>query len=106
WVGLLVTSLNLLPAWQLDGGHILYSLNSTHHRRISLFVGLVVLSMGWLAWYGWYLWGGLILALSWFFRHPQLLDRWQPLDPARRLWTTGGVVIFILSFTPWPTMNP
>ena len=106
WVGLLVTALNLLPAWQLDGGHILYSLNSAHHRRISLFVGLTVLAMGWFAWYGWYLWGGLILAFSWFFRHPPLLDRWQPLDPARRLWAIGGLIIFILSFTPWPTVNP
>jgi membrane-associated protease RseP (regulator of RpoE activity) len=104
WVGLFVTALNLLPAWQLDGGHILYSLAPAQHRRISLFVGLVILSMGWFTWPGWYLWGGLIVTFSWFFRHPPLLDRWQPLDPVRRLWALGAIVIFLLSFTPWPTM--
>jgi len=26
----------------------------------------------------------------------------QPLDPARRAWAFGGLVIFLLCFTPWP----
>ena len=103
WVGLFVTALNLIPAWQLDGGHILYSLTPSQHRRISLFIGVVLLAMGWFMWTGWYLWGGLILALSISFRHPPLLDRYEQLDPRRRLWAVVGIVIFVLSFTPWPT---
>ncbi|MFZ0634529.1 MAG: site-2 protease family protein [Candidatus Acidiferrales bacterium] len=106
WVGLFVTALNLLPAWQLDGGHILYSLASAEHRRISLAVGAVILMLGHFDWPGWYLWGGLIVILSWFFRHPPLINRWEPLDANRRFWAVIALVIFLLSFTPWPTTNP
>ena len=112
WVGLFVTALNLLPAWQLDGGHILYCLTSRLHRRISLAVGAITLAMGLLGlwknlfWDGWVMWGGLLLAFSWFFRHPPLLNRWEPLDPKRRMWAVYALIIFVLCFTPWPTTNP
>ncbi len=112
WVGLFVTALNLLPAWQLDGGHILYCLTSRLHRRISLAVGAIILAMGLLGiwrnifWDGWVMWGGLLLVFSWFFRHPPLMNRWEPLDPNRRMWAVFALIIFVLCFTPWPTTNP
>jgi membrane-associated protease RseP (regulator of RpoE activity) len=112
WVGLFVTALNLLPAWQLDGGHVLYCLTSRLHRRISLGVGAIILSMGLLGvwrnlfWDGWIMWGTLLVVFSWFFRHPPLMNRWEPLDPKRRMWAVFALIIFVLCFTPWPTTNP
>jgi len=102
WVGFFATALNLLPMWQLDGGHIVYSLTSRWHQRISLVLAASLLACGALAWNGWYLWGGLLLVLSLRFRHPRVYDTWQPLDPARRFWTIIALLIFASCFTLWP----
>ena len=102
WVGLLATAMNLLPMWQLDGGHIVYSLTARHHQRISLAVGLALVAIGVYCWAGWALWGIILLALSLRFRHPPLLSSWEPLGAGRRLWAVLALAIFVLSFTPWP----
>jgi membrane-associated protease RseP (regulator of RpoE activity) len=106
WVGLFATALNLLPAWQLDGGHLVYSLASDRHRRISLAVALGLVMLGVFCWRGWIIWGVVLVVLSLRFRHPPLFDRWEPLDPSRRAWAVVALVIFILCFTPWPATNP
>ncbi len=104
WVGFFATALNLLPVWQLDGGHIVYSLTSRWHHRISLAVAGSLLVFGAVQqWYGlWIFWGGLLLVLSLRFRHPPVYDYWQPLDPARRAWAFAALAIFIACFTLWP----
>lgn len=100
WVGLLATALNLLPAGQLDGGHILYSLASEKHRAVSFGVALALVPLGMKFWWGWYLWAGLLLLFG--FRHPPLLDRWEPLDGKRRVWAAIALLIFLLCFMPAP----
>lgn len=104
WAGLFLTALNLLPVWQLDGGHIVYSLAGEYHRRISIYLSLAIIAMGQLdsLWYGW---GGILLILSLRFRHPPVMDRWQPLTPSRRAWAAGAALIFLLCFTPWPATS-
>lgn len=99
WVGLFATALNLLPAGQLDGGHIVYALASGSHRRLSLAVAIALVPLAWF-WAGWLLWAALLLAIG--FRHPPLIDRWDPIDGKRRLWAVVGLVIFLLCFTPMP----
>jgi hypothetical protein len=91
-----------MPAWQLDGGHIMYSLTSARHERISLLVALGLIGLGIFAWDGWAFWGIILLILSLRFKHPPVYDQWQPLDPARRAWAVGALAIFLLCFTPWP----
>jgi membrane-associated protease RseP (regulator of RpoE activity) len=100
WVGLFVTGLNLIPIGQLDGGHILYSLTSENHRRISFAGVLVLLWMGWYFAPTWYVWA--VLALLFGFRHPVLLDRWDRIDAKRRIWALVALAIFILCFMPVP----
>ncbi|HTZ98904.1 MAG TPA: site-2 protease family protein [Candidatus Aquilonibacter sp.] len=104
WVGFFATALNLLPVWQLDGGHIVYSLTSRWHRRISLAVASVLLVFGAVNhWYSlWMFWGALLLVLSLRFRHPPVYDDWHPLDPARRAWAVAALAIFLCCFTLWP----
>ena len=88
WVGLFATALNLLPAGQLDGGHILFALTSGRHRWISIAVAIALVPLGWFFWMGWFLWAVLLVVIG--FRHPPLLDGWEPLDAARRILGGSG----------------
>ncbi len=99
WVGLFATAMNLLPAGQLDGGHLIYSIAPERHRKISILVvvGLVVLGHWWP---GWLLWAVLLLAIG--FRHPPLRNRWEPLGERRRVWAIVALVIFAACFMPVP----
>ena len=46
WLGFFVTSLNLLPMGQLDGGHVTYGIFGPRHRTISRVVFLCMLFWG------------------------------------------------------------
>ena len=100
WIGLLVTSLNLLPVGQLDGGHVAYALLGEKQNRISKFVFIGLLVLGVLGWQGWLFWGVVLLIMG--FRHPPLLQWGEPLDRKRKIigWVT--VAVFVLTFTPVP----
>jgi membrane-associated protease RseP (regulator of RpoE activity) len=100
WVGLLVTSLNLIPAGQLDGGHIFHLLFGTKwSRRILPVILLVLVGLGFF-WSGWWLWAGLVF----FFgrRYAEPLDQITPLDGKRKALGIIALIIFILTFTPVP----
>ena len=100
WVGLFATALNLLPAGQLDGGHILYALASERHRRVTLAVAILLVPLAVHFWLGWLMWAILLVVVG--FRHPPLLDRWEPLDRRRRSWALVALAIFVLCFMPAP----
>jgi membrane-associated protease RseP (regulator of RpoE activity) len=100
WAGLLVTSLNLVPAGQLDGGHMLYVLlGSKGARRVLplILVALVVLGF---FWSGWWLWAALIFFLGRVYAEP--LDQITPLDGRRKALAVLALIIFLLVFTPVP----
>jgi membrane-associated protease RseP (regulator of RpoE activity) len=106
WFGLLATAMNLLPIWQLDGGHILYSLSNEGHRRVSIAVSLALIVAGIFAWGGWALWGFILLVLTLRFRHPPVMNRWEFFDGSRRLLAVVALAIFALCFTLVPLITP
>jgi membrane-associated protease RseP (regulator of RpoE activity) len=99
WAGLLVTALNLIPAGQLDGGHLVYVLLGP--KAIKLWPAIVALTLllG-LVWSGWFLWAGLIFLLGRTFARP--LDDITPLTPWRKAMAYFGLLVFVLVFTPVP----
>ena len=105
WVGLFATSLNLLPAGQLDGGHILRSLSARSHRLVSTFLPALLLFLGFFwHWTGWYIWAAILFGLR-FLRSAPVYDA-APLDPDRRFAAFLALVIFLLCFMPAPIVNP
>jgi hypothetical protein len=54
WFGMFVTSLNLLPMGQLDGGHIIYAMFGEQQRRISRIAWWLMLSLGLGSFLGWF----------------------------------------------------
>jgi membrane-associated protease RseP (regulator of RpoE activity) len=99
WAGLLVTSLNLLPIGQLDGGHTLYALLGKRAWPVAIGVVLLLLAMGFV-WQGWFLWAILVLVFG--VRHPAPLNDLSPMGLKRTLVGIGVLVLFVLTFTPIP----
>jgi len=102
WVGLFATSLNLLPAGQLDGGHILRSISPRLHKYIGYIVPLVLLGLALLNRNNnvWYLWAGILIALR-FLRIPPIYDE-RPLDRTRLVLAGFTLLVMILCFMPVP----
>jgi len=102
WAGLLITSLNLLPAGQLDGGHLIYSLFGDKHRWIRPLILVILVILGFM-WSGWWLWAFLILLLG--SRRAEPLDEITELDPGRKALARFGLVVFLLIFMPVPLIS-
>jgi membrane-associated protease RseP (regulator of RpoE activity) len=102
WAGLLVTSLNLIPAGQLDGGHMLYVLIGKRATKLLPFILAFLVFLGFF-WSGWWLWAGLIFFLGRI--HAEPLDQITPLDRRRKFLAILGILIFVLVFTPVPLIQ-
>jgi membrane-associated protease RseP (regulator of RpoE activity) len=103
WVGLFATSLNLLPAGQLDGGHILRSMSPRAHRIVSWLLPATLVLLGY---FGqsmlWYIWAALLFGIR-FLRVVPIYDPEQ-LDPPRRFGAVLALMVFMLSFMPMPIL--
>jgi Predicted membrane-associated Zn-dependent proteases 1 len=106
WLGLLVTALNLIPSGQLDGGHAVYAVLG---ERIHFWTGriaFVVMALFSVA--GFYFYNSpsgflfaILLGVMMRVRHPEPLDD-TPLDFKRKIIALLVLLIFILSFVPFP----
>jgi len=105
WLGMLVTSLNLLPIGQLDGGHISFALFGNKAIWISRIIFILLILFGILLWPGWLIWG----ILSYFvigLRHPPLLpDAYITLDTRHKIVAYLSLMIFVLTFMPSPIVE-
>lgn len=106
WLGLLVTSLNLMPVGQLDGGHGTFALfGARAHKLIGrlAFVTVAVLAMLGFWWHGspsGFLYA-VLLGVMMKVPHPQPAVI-EPLGTKRVVIAIVTLIVFVLCFWPFP----
>lgn len=106
WVGLLITSMNLFPTGQLDGGHAAYAVSRRLHRVLSwatcggLGAWVVAQAIETSSLPAYALW--LVVLVVMRDRHPRLLDESTPLGRGRTAVALVLAAIFVLAVIPVP----
>jgi membrane-associated protease RseP (regulator of RpoE activity) len=100
WVGIFLTAVNLLPAGQLDGGHVARALLKEKHKYVSWLVIFVLAGLSFF-YTGWLMFA-IIILLFIGTQHQPPLNEITRLDTRRKLLGLVILIIFILSFAPIP----
>ena len=128
WFGLFVTALNLIPMGQFDGGHVIYAMFGSFHRKIAqasfyillalsapsisdtllrIMLGFVfkhdigqIVPLAQYSWSAWFFWAMIALYIVKLY-HPPVEDE-SPLDRRRMIIGWICIVIFFLSFSLAP----
>ncbi|MHB1846282.1 MAG: site-2 protease family protein [Deltaproteobacteria bacterium] len=102
WFGLLVTSLNLFPIGQLDGGHASYALlGERWHRRLGKAVSVGLLGLALFSSLSWGVWW-LVTTRFVGFDHPAVEDDRSRLDGLRLAICAIALLLFVTTFIPVP----
>jgi len=99
WIGMFATMLNLLPAGQLDGGHLLFAYFPRLHRWVSWLLVPALLLAGARFWHGWYLWAAVVASMR--GGHPYV-SRSQPLGTGRAWLALLALLLFVATFSLTP----
>ena len=100
WAGLFVTAMNLIPAGQFDGGHVLsVLLGKKTAKRLLPVIVLVLAGLGFF-WSGWWLWAAMVLIFGRWNAEP--LDQITTIDRRHKFLGILTLIIFILIFIPVP----
>lgn len=108
WVGLLITSLNLIPIGQLDGGHILYGLLRDRAAIVAwviLFAAMTTVTVGVVVYHRGEIFGWMFLILLLIVmgpRHPPASQSHIRLNPGREILGFATLAFVPLGFTPVP----
>src|SRR5215213_3400670 len=106
WIGLLVTSLNLMPVGQLDGGHGTFAVfGGRAHRVMGRFAFAAMATLAFLGFW----WHGspsgflyvVLLAIMMKVPHPQPAVM-EPLGTKRVVIAILTLIVFVLCFLPFP----
>ena len=100
-IGALLTFLNIVPAWQLDGGHISRAVFGANGHRLATFVGLGLLLVS-----GFWAFAILVLVMMAFTRRGfagvEPLDDVSPVSNSRKILYLLGIAMLILTFANSP----
>ena len=95
WVGLLITSINLLPAGQLDGGHIFRAVLGEKQKYVGWIAVFIMIFTGWTFF-------AIIIVLMMGMMHPPPLNDDTDIDMKRKVLFFVALAILILCFIPFP----
>ncbi len=114
WFGLFITSMNMIPVGQLDGGHVVYGMfGGKKHEAIASIAMILLLVLGvvgladsllefnlGIGWSGWLFWA-FILYMFIKVKHPPVRT-FYTLDSKRMFLGYLSLFIFVISFSPTP----
>jgi membrane-associated protease RseP (regulator of RpoE activity) len=101
WFGMLVTTLNLCPIGQLDGGHLSFAWLGARAQTLGRVaaLGLIVLTLFFSA--GWVVW--LLLSTKLIgFGHPEVVHPEEPLTRGRQAVCLISLLALVLCIVPIP----
>jgi membrane-associated protease RseP (regulator of RpoE activity)/DNA-directed RNA polymerase subunit RPC12/RpoP len=109
WAALLVTSVNLIPIGQLDGGHIARALlGEKVHRIVShVLIGVMVV-MGFpyynplFVWEGWFVWALLLYFVIMRAGSGGAMNELQPISGFNKVLALAALTVFVLTVIPIP----
>ncbi|MBP3529831.1 MAG: site-2 protease family protein [Thermoguttaceae bacterium] len=101
WVGLFLTTLNLFPMGQLDGGHVLYAL--LRRRAVYFSTALFIAAAGAVFLFERWNWLVMLFLIAFFgLEHPPTADDSTRLGPLRTAIGWGTLALVAIGFTPNP----
>lgn len=103
WVGFFVTAINLLPAGQLDGGHVARALLGEKSRYLSYAAFVALLIMGFQFFLSWIILAFFVLLIG--LRHPPPLNDITKIHIGRKSLGLAVLAVLILSFVPQPLVQ-
>jgi membrane-associated protease RseP (regulator of RpoE activity) len=104
WAGCFLTAMNLLPIWQLDGGHLSYAVFRRRSTWVTLAGVLACVLFAVIFSWNWAIWAAMLIAVMAFFgpHHFPTLNDDIPLGRTRIVLAILAAVVLVVCFMPVP----